>query len=557
MTEKGKQNRQAFLNVCQRYWGFDEKSMNYIEHRTSDDWKPAKEYQNLIDKFGWEDQRIEFKLDLSDPKVQEILSKSDKAFSLFKQRFSDAINILKNEGCEISYGDFLSSKVIYKKNVTKIKKVLELAYGFNTDESRNAKRRDLNLSSTSLKEEVAQKIVKEFEYIGSYKKKASDISIVLSLNPCDWLMASTGEDFTSCLDVNKKDGDGYRFFAGLPFLCGDPNRSMLYIKGGSKKTLEGIEIDKVKSRCWSLIMKDSNIFSIKWYPNKTISNEDMKAITGVNFVSQGDGAFLGCKYPIDPLFIESGTMHSIYNDVGCWEYVNGELLHTNSKDKGGQQIFTRSFVDVSNGSLRFCEQHIKSEDRYYSATWSLDYFKYRGLKWASTYTKYICSTCGSLDTGFSIEDSKTKYGYSFICQDCYSNKYFKCEKCGRTKDKEHKKSVVYEDGAIKFVCKDCYEEMKNYICSCCGTYSPKAKKANDGTIVCESCAKTGASGYIYCSYCGELTKDYVIKKASKEYFRVCKHHTNKEIFELTKYQVQSFKLCPRTVVINRDALMGF
>ena len=159
MTEQNLKNKEIYLNLCKETWDFDDDSMKYVEHRLSDDWEPVPEIKELINlpNVKYEDQRIRFKMDMTDAKVQSFFEEDDAAYKLFLSIFSHALATLKNKySTEISYRDFISNKVIFRKNSTKIKKVFEIVY----KENNNAFEQDYCIHYEEKK--CADNIVKSF-----------------------------------------------------------------------------------------------------------------------------------------------------------------------------------------------------------------------------------------------------------------------------------------------------------------------------------------------------------------------------------------------------------
>ena len=507
MTEIGEKNREAYLSIIKRFWnGFDDASMKYIEERTKDTWEFIPEFKQLMDKFGVEDQRIRFDVNMNEPSVQSMFRDSDKAYLIFVEKFSHCICTAKSEyGCKISYADFISNMVVFKKNKTKIKKVIETIYNEHSD----IFAADFGIR-TNDPAVITKNIMKVFEYIGSYKKSSKKIQMVLSWNPCDWLLSSTKqENYSSCFDIDKKDGSsGYQYMTGLPFLCGDKNRIMVYVTDGTKKEFMGINVDSIMTRSWIILDKVNNFCVVKWYPMATFDVDSIINITKIkNFVS--GTSFQGGKYDLDPLNI-NGTIISVYNDMGNWDMDGKRLFHSNEMEKGGQQIFT---VDGTNIGIQRGDGSNSYQFNFDGSaaahSFRLSEWKKNGWSMKNFFRKYICSSCGKEDTGFFVNG---KNGTSFICHECYSTKIITCPHCGNTYNIEEGKSpefhfIKFRRGPSQKVCKLCYESMKDYICDICGTYSENGSRTDDKKYICKNCIDSGTSGYKKCSTCGTLSKN--------------------------------------------------
>ena len=68
-------------------------------------------------------------MDMGDEVIQSFFENDDEAYRIFKDSFRRAIDYIDNVyNTRISYKEFIENKVVFKKNVTKIKKVFELVY---------------------------------------------------------------------------------------------------------------------------------------------------------------------------------------------------------------------------------------------------------------------------------------------------------------------------------------------------------------------------------------------------------------------------------------------
>ena len=120
--------------------------MKFIEKRTTDEWQPPQEYKDFLKNYKYENQRYRLPVDFDNPEVSRQIEKFDESFSLFRYYFSSAL-----EYFTVSYKEFLNNKVVYNKNLTKIKKVLEKIYSENSDcFERDARDTHLFEGSTSL-----------------------------------------------------------------------------------------------------------------------------------------------------------------------------------------------------------------------------------------------------------------------------------------------------------------------------------------------------------------------------------------------------------------------
>lgn len=509
MTEIYNKNRQNYLDLCNKVWNLDDESMKYLEKRLSDDWEPVPEFKALIDALKekgatYEDQRVVINIDMSNPDIQSIFESSDSSYRMFKNYFYRLINYLKEHyNCNIGYKEFIENKVIFKKNTTKIKKVFEVIC---------AEEHDLYIDSTGndyTKNDCADWIVRCFEKIGASKKSAKKLQFVISFNPMDWLLSSTGEDWSSCFNINNQGG-GYQYCLGLPFLAGDKNRMLLYISDGSTKECVGIEAHHYQTRTWCLLDRSGSFNIVKWYPNDTVGVKPVNSITGYNNFKDRD-YFTHSKYSIDILSTKKGAVIGVYSDMGRLVEENNELW-ISGNGKEGQQVFTKNLIDISHSSTRN-SFHISdsinvrnfgiSQPGYRIPEW-----KNLGLHVDMIFPSMKCDCGADNKGGFMFKGKK------FLCYDCYKDRVYTCGSCG---NEDFINGEVYEiettTGEKIKLCKDCWEHRQEHICSCCGKYSTNPLKNTDerGIKICGECANAHRDGWSKCDGCGKLTKHIRIK----------------------------------------------
>lgn len=533
MTEIYNSNKKNYLDLVKRCFSFDEESMAYVEKRLSDEWEPVPELKALIGINGshYEDQRITFDLDMSNPQIQSLFEGNDESYKMFKSSFRHALEELRDEyNCNIGYKEFIENKVVFKKNTTKIKKVFEVVYSehnscYECDAGRNFN-----------KTECADWIVKKFERIGSCKKSAKKLQFVISFNPMDWLLSSTGEDWSSCFNIDNSGG-GYQYCLGLPFLCGDKNRMLLYITDGTEKECAGIKSHHYQTRTWCILDESGTFNIVKWYPNDTVGVNPVNAITGCGNFKNKD-YFRKGKYPIDVLSTEKGAVVGVYSDMGRLVEENGKLwLKGNGKD--GQQLFTKNLIDLQNcgtrHSFHFSEMESLRSFGISRPGYRIPQWKKYGMHLDMFFPTLSCS-CGSKKGGFMFR------GETYLCMDCYKEKVYVCGRCGH---EDYNDGEVHEvetsDGRKIKLCKSCWERRSDYICSCCGKYhTGQMYTTDDGKKICSTCLENSANGYSRCDSCGKVSKNikYIYNTYSKTAERKCNDcssDTRQEISTFGRY----------------------
>lgn len=96
-----------------------------------------------------------------------------------------------------------------------------------------------------------------FEEIGRCKLplKNGAAYLVISLNMADFMLASTSENWGSCLNLYSEYDGGY--WTGLPGLIGDKNRAIMYFTDLSQKSFMGIKSYKMMSRTWLILGRET------------------------------------------------------------------------------------------------------------------------------------------------------------------------------------------------------------------------------------------------------------------------------------------------------------
>ena len=509
-------NNEAFIDLITKFWGFDGPSMNFIKERIVTD-KFDFEFSKL---FGdSKDQRIRWDIDFSESAFSSYYSEKDDAYKMFRRKFAHVISLLDNAGYKISYSEFMNNKIVYKKNETKLKKVFEVIY----DENKKHFAADAGVRENEVtKESIAAYIVKAFESIGTVKKPSKKLQLVLSLNICDWMLASTGGEISSCLNME----GGNKFWSGLPYMAGDPNRAMLYITDGQKKNYEGITVDNAMTRTWVILTKDDKKSIIRWYPNEIINTDAINGIIGKNdfqFDMKTNG-----KNEIEPLRLASGLTTTIYMDRGCWEAnaSKTKFVHTLAA-KGCYQLFSEDLNQIKE--FNFVRPFGGGD-----LSWRISNFKSMGIAIDDTVPVSRCKSCG-----MKRMSSKSM---SSVCVPCFNKNYFSCACCSNTRElsKTHYDGFIIKSNTkIKAkVCSECKPKMK--ICECCETPilgDSSAHKTSDGKFVCNICLEDKTNGYKRCNSCGKVSKTKVVlyyKHEEKSFGEYCDEHLPKDNDDVEK-----------------------
>ena len=204
---------------------------------------------------------------------------------------------------------------------------------FNVDETKN-------LLST-LKTKISAVMNKDF--FGT--KRPSGSKICFSLNYADWFLASTGENWFSCVNFTCDIGN----WRGLPGLVGDKNRLLVYVSDGTTKEFHGVKTPKMLKRCWCFLFQDKE-------GNKILKTNRLYPGGDLNIGSYGvlpESIKVVDAYPIT----EKGTHRSVYDFPTIFhkQYKSDYYSITKNMVKFSSSItedtHTKKLVD---GNINYC-----------------------------------------------------------------------------------------------------------------------------------------------------------------------------------------------------------
>ena len=463
MSKIDEQNKERIFYLVNKHFGLDNDStIRFKQQLFEPDIDPV--YKEILGDS--EDYRKRWVVD------EKYLSKIDKGWTRFKSQFCSfcADNI-------INYHNFRNNFVLINKDRVKLRKALinyytkheeKLFMDFNFAE-------DAFDNDEELEKQLIYEIDSGIKGCNIYKLPKKKIEIVLSLNFADWFLCSTGENWSSCLNL---DGNP-SYWAGLPGTIVDKNLSMLYVSTGEKKEYLGIEqIDKVIGRTWVLLNNSDNLGIVGWYPHSYVEPNYLHPATKINFFEIDNFVDFSSKHRVDFLKYSNRATAYIYMDS---THFSNEWFHegkgygfTYFRDgvlqeedlfhySGGLNNLIRTgdnIVDVGDEDSCECERcgEWLHEDYIFSFN--------DEIMCENCYTEYVgyCEDCSS---DYYLEDmTYVDSAGLMVCEDCLSNSYFTCEECNE---------YFYNDDSIEFessaYCKKCIDKMEEIrICQKCGVY---------------------------------------------------------------------------------------
>jgi len=338
-----------------------------------------EQFLPLID----ENFRIEIDLNLND------LEEFDDSWKIFKNNFGEFCVDEK-----ITYENFFFGSIVYGKNKIKLFKKLRNYYEDNETY--------YNKVNSSI----------SFDDINDTKLPVTEMKLVISFNLSDMFMCSSGQEWTSCLNLNSEFTGCY--WIDLPSLAFDKNRCMIYLASQEeeKSSVFEIEVEKMYRRTFA-IMDNEDIFNIlKWYPSEFFTSGILKVLNNkvkvLNFKNI-DKTYKQ-KFPLDLPSFEDGTKFYLFQDKtylvtqdkisfgvkGHYYVKNGEIKDGNyfNYEGGLKKLIENNEKIIASNIITTCDE--------------ICYYCGSGIR--STADLYIMSENNTCERCFNA--------HSYFCESC-------------------------------------------------------------------------------------------------------------------------------------------
>lgn len=231
---------------------------------------------------------------------------------------------------DITYEDFYKNKKNHKKNTFRVIKLIHQYFNKNMDileyhsflkrmrsfeEEKFSKLReycmenDIGLGDFDSLDKAVSLFIDRINELRF--SKTQDIEVVISLNPIDWFLSTTGESWRTCLSLESPSFASY--WVSLAGSVVDKNLSMIYVTNGDKKTYKGITMDKVLSRSWVLLDESNKLNVVKFYPNEILDVNSLNQFLPIS-IKPIDRTTYKSKYRVYPLYFSNGYTNYIYQD---------------------------------------------------------------------------------------------------------------------------------------------------------------------------------------------------------------------------------------------------
>jgi len=400
------------------------------------------------------------------------------------------------EKYDITYRDFLTGRKKLKKEEIKLSKLFRQ---FSHSEDDNE--RFLSFLRTKLTSQDSEEIV-------------------ISYNFADWFLASTKENWGSCLNLESSYESAY--WTGLPGLIADKNRVMIYLTTKEKKEYRGIKTDNFISRTWALLGENDFLYWLMFYPSPfKIADNFIDAVKERSKIKGIEPAYsydIITKYSINPLFFKTGDSCFIYQDRSFF-YAKENNIYIKVGDFGG----ALSIVKKDDKS-------IIRDGAVFEFSGGLSSLIGNETDITDASSLMTCASCGA-----PIDYDDYMYDGECYCEGCFNEMFFICESCGETFP-DHEANYV--NGT--YYCNSCYEEFFTECANCSTTIDrDDAFETKDG-LVCNDCFE---EHYIECNHCNKYEHEKFIITDGENYY--CK-----DCFE--SLEMKKCKMCGK--IIKKDEI---
>lgn len=308
-------NNEAIISFVRKYFYLTDESKEKFETILNNQ-KHAKEFEQIASA---PDKRIFFDVNIND---LETLDKSWIDFKFNFRKFCDEKNITFKDYSEGKKNNVKITKIFCKwlcertqEQFSLAKRIIKRYNGLYSDRelfnkifiAKNNKDDytlidDINFNKTGqleayclkisnnkrcylrkkIKRDNYKQILESFgleKYASDYINKnflglrinTKNVKICFSLNYADWLLCSTKNSWTSCLNLENSLG----YWAGLAGLVGDENRIMIFFTDMKEKVFRDIHSYNMLERVWAFVLtngREDYLFCNKLYPYKREMN---------------------------------------------------------------------------------------------------------------------------------------------------------------------------------------------------------------------------------------------------------------------------------------------
>jgi len=402
-------NYDNIIELERKFFDLENVSKSEVEENVKKGSIADEEITKHLDK----NFRVEKNLSLKE--VEQL----DESWQLFKYSFGE---YCIDTG--ITYSEYLIGNRTNQKNISKLSKDLRKYY--NNKNTMLSVRQGFNDVDFLLSQ------------VNNFRLPRKKLKLVVTFNISDMFMCSTGQEWTSCLNLNSEYYGAYWYgLASIPF---DKNRGMIYLTYQKENETQsfGITSEKMYKRSFFLLDENNNFNLLKWYPNEFETNRYLPMLNNIFFPFKFKEIMYGfkSKHEVEmPKTITkdgSNVEFYIYQDKTEINYSDKRVYFNGSKMNQYFLNGTASFGQFINcdGGLQRMSQEGKVVSYYILRT-------------------FICDNCEGV---FNIDESTTiEDNYNF-CPHCVDYHSTYCEHCDR----------MVRSGNFDFdygMCIECYENL--------------------------------------------------------------------------------------------------
>ncbi len=332
-------------------------------------WRKFKSYFPIFIN----EQEIEYKNYLSGKKGDKKIITAMVEFIVTDPRgFVELIGFLKTDRTVFEK----TIETYFKKNYKTILSGRETSFYFDDERicvkiGKKIFKKKFNSKEVAI---VIKEIKQEFSNIMNTTffgiRKASTACVCFSLNFADWILASTGENWSSCISLKSDNG----YWRGLAGLVGDKNRLLIFVTDKTEKEFKGIKSFKMIERCWAFLYKDflnkKVISSNRLYPKKIMPfnlkpfiNMFGSDIAYIKQFDSGEGPCYTSLYTFptifhkpledDQCFISSSIYEDTHEKIVCEFDITKSYYSTVNNENG-----TFNTIFYKNGSYDTCCEYL-------------------------------------------------------------------------------------------------------------------------------------------------------------------------------------------------------
>ncbi|MFW6282053.1 MAG: hypothetical protein ACOC1O_04595 [bacterium] len=404
------ENYDNIIKLSNNFFSLEDKTKKRFEENVRKGTLASENIKEHLDN----NFRVEKNLSLNE--VEQL----DESWQNFKYHFGE---YCVDTG--ITYSEYLNGIRTNQKNISKISKDLKNFY----------RNKDTIFRTKSSISEIDYYL----KSINDFRLPRQKLKLVVSFNISDMFMASTGQEWTSCLNLKSEYFGSYWYgLASLPF---DKNRGMIYLAYQRDNLTSSFNIvsEKMYKRTFFLI-DENNVFNIlKWYPNsfETKKYIDLLNVSFYPFSFKEIDEFFTSKYEVDlpKINSEKNIEFYIYQDKTEIDYSRKKMFFTRKK---GNQYFINGnsnfgqYINCEGGLIRIIEEQ-KSVKDFLLKT-------------------FICEMC---ENEFQTNEMRIASDIQ-MCNTCFHERTSYCEHCD--------KNVLSDEYHFEYgMCDNCFEEREEVL----------------------------------------------------------------------------------------------